>query len=373
VVYIYQRQIYQPSVPVDSEDNVHVSLAESRPRRLNRRLPKRYETDALPQPLPQLPPVPPPTPSPAAVSESTIGSLRSCISRALTPRNVFGLFRQYHSEVLPSHDPEEHVELQDLSDIPTITAHPQIQPSSPSLLYPYPNESSFLLGDWYWNRGHQKSHQSFSELVSIVGHLGFKPEDVRHTKWSEINSKLAKNDFDEQGGAKGEEEWLDEDAGWKKSPISISVPFHSRAKMPGPKNFVVGDLYHRSLIAVIREKLADPQADPHFHYEPFELFWKPDDTRAKVQVHGELYTSPAFLDAHREVQELPAEPGCNLPRVVAAMMFWSDATHLTSFGNAKLWPCYLCFGNESKYRRCKPTCHLCSHVAYFQTVHLLPS
>jgi hypothetical protein len=49
-------------------------------------------------------------------------------------------------------------------------------------------------------------------------------------------------------------------------------------------------------------------------------------------------------------------------------MFWSDATHLTAFGNAKLWPCYMFFGNESKYRRCKPSCNLCSHVAYFQTV-----
>ncbi|KJA18100.1 hypothetical protein HYPSUDRAFT_145489 [Hypholoma sublateritium FD-334 SS-4] len=47
-------------------------------------------------------------------------------------------------------------------------------------------------------------------------------------------------------------------------------------------------------------------------------------------------------------------------------MFGSDATHLTSFGSAALWPCYMYFGNESKYRRCKPTCNLCNHIAYFQ-------
>src|ERR1700692_4795001 len=51
-------------------------------------------------------------------------------------------------------------------------------------------------------------------------------------------------------------------------------------------------------------------------------------------------------------------------------MFWSDATQLTSFGNAKLWPTYMYFGNESKYRRCKPSCHLSNHVAYFETVCL---
>ena len=74
------------------------------------------------------------------------------------------------------------------------------------------------------------------------------------------------------------------------------------------------------------------------------------------------------MDAHRELQDSPGEPDCNLPKVVVAMMFWSDATHLTSFGDAKLWPSYLHFGNESKYRRCKPSSHLCNHVAYFQAV-----
>jgi hypothetical protein len=49
-------------------------------------------------------------------------------------------------------------------------------------------------------------------------------------------------------------------------------------------------------------------------------------------------------------------------------MFWSDATHLTNFRNAKLWPLYMFFGNESKYRRCKLSCNACEHVAYFETV-----
>ena len=49
-------------------------------------------------------------------------------------------------------------------------------------------------------------------------------------------------------------------------------------------------------------------------------------------------------------------------------MFWSDATHLTQFGNSQLWPCYLFIGNESKYRWCKPSCNSCSHIAYFQKV-----
>ena len=92
-----------------------------------------------------------------------------------------------------------------------------------------------------------------------------------------------------------------------------------------------------------------------------------------MRVHGELYSSPVFLEAHCALQASPKEPGCDLPHVVVAIMLWSDVTHLTTFGTAKLWPCYMYFGNESKYNRCKPSRHLCNHIAYFQSVSLLCS
>ena len=134
---------------------------------------------------------------------------------------------------------------------------------------------------------------------------------------------------------------------------------------------MVADFHYRSLVSVICEKLANPADMEGFHYEPYELKWMSQPSSDPIGVHGELYTSPAFLDAHREVQNLPAEPGCNLPQVVLALMFWLDATLLTSFGDTKLWPLYMCFGNESKYRRCKPTDNLCNHVAYFEAVRYL--
>lgn len=229
--------------------------------------------------------------------------------------------------------------------------------------HPYPNRNSLLLGEWYWNSGFQKSQQSFKDLVDIVGDPQFRPEDIQQTKWAKIDRILGQSEDDG-----GEAEWTDDDAGWTKTPITISVPIHSRAKSPGVHSFHVGDFHYRPLVSVIREKLSKAGDHPQFHYDPFELLWNPSQGSEDVRVHCELYNSPVFLDAHRELQESPREPGCDLPRVILAMMFSSDATHLTSFGTAKLWPCYLFFGNESKYRRCKPTCHLCEHVAYFQSV-----
>jgi hypothetical protein len=318
--------------------------------------------DTIPQPLPSLLLLAPRLPSSSPPQPNAHPSHIPQIFR--TPRNSFGLIRQYLSEMLPSHDPEENIESSDLFDESTNAA--VVQPD----YSPYPNRSSFLLGDWYWNHGAQKSKESFSRLIGIVGNQEFRPEDVQHTKWKSIDTRLGSNNFDhsDEPDDRDDEDWMDEDAGWHRTPITIPIPFHRRSNHPGTSNYYFGDLYHRSFVAVIREKLANAPDIRHFHYEPFELFWNPMRTGPDVRVHGELYTSPAFLEAHKALQDSPRELGCDLQRCVVAMMFFSDATHLTSFGTAKLWPGYLYFGNESKYNRCKPSQHLANHVVYFLQV-----
>jgi hypothetical protein len=161
-----------------AEDDDDLSLVECRPHRKTQ-LPMRFRDD-VPQPLPLLPPTADglgesdaPTTSHAlfdAPSSSSVLPTRSFQSRIrqlfCTPKNIFGLFRQYRSKNLPSHDPEEHVELQDLYD-PTgehtdppgfpngsnLVTDQSGQLQSKALFYPYSNKSSFLLGDWYWNNG----------------------------------------------------------------------------------------------------------------------------------------------------------------------------------------------------------------------------
>ena len=147
------------------------------------------------------------------------------------------------------------------------------------------------------------------------------------------------------------------------------MPFHSHAKNQGCKDYTVQGFYHHSLVSIVREKISNPAHAAFFHYEPYELWWHPPHRNDNVKVYGELFNSTAFLEEHQRLQDSPPEPGCDLPRVVAALMFWSDSTQLTQFGNAKLWPLYLFFGNESKYRRCQPASNMCSHAVYFQVVN----
>ena len=134
---------------------------------------------------------------------------------------------------MPSHDPEEYVDSSELCDEAISATVVKIQPLVPETLYsPYPNRSSFLLGDWYWSDGAQKSRESFCQLIRIIGNPDFRPEDVQHTSWNKIDADLGRNNFD--GSVEGgEEEWMEEDAGWHRTPITISVPFHRRTKAPG--------------------------------------------------------------------------------------------------------------------------------------------
>jgi hypothetical protein len=63
-----------------------------------------------------------------------------------------------------------------------------------------------------------------------------------------------------------------------------------------------------------------------------------------------MYDSDVFLDEHDKVQCTPTDdPTCKREKVIAALMFWSDATHLATFGTAKLWPIYMLFGNLTEY------------------------
>ena len=333
--------------------------------------PARYR-DILPCPPPSLPPQDLRKP----VGHSLLLGARarqSVASESLSkqalrsPRNSFGLIREYFGEEFPEHDPEEHLQFGDLcTRISKSSLPPHVSPAAPPpQFFPYPNRSSFLLGDWYWNDGTQKTQTGFQNLVRIIADPEFVPADVLHNKWDRINAVLGGNQTDDDG------DWADAaDEGWTVSQIKITVPFHAGSTHPGPKVYEGVHLYHRSLVTVMKERVSDPQYFRHFHVEPYRLLWQPLAGAAKPEhhVHGEVYTSRAFLRAHRELLGSPQEPGCVLPRVICAYMFWSDATHLTSFGNTKLWPLYVFFGNESKYRRGKPSLNSCNHVAYFERV-----
>ena len=106
----------------------------------------------------------------------------------------------------------------------------------------------------------------------------------------------------------------------------------------------------------------------HFHLSPFKQIHIDPRMKAKTHVYDEAYTSDVWIEVHDDLQKQPNEPGCQLEKVIAGLMFWSDLTHLTSFGTAKVWLLYLYFANLSKYIRAWPNSGACHHIAYIALV-----
>ena len=345
----------------------------------NRKLPQRY-LDILPCSAPKFPSQEPLIAwdldaicCPVWVETPHILDSHTPVQSASSAPNIFGLMWKYHGNRFLDHDTEDHLTFKDLCNsclTPTQPAHPMVSDNLSTQLQtflPYPNESLFSLGHWYWNEGQQKTLSGFQKLIEIVGNSSFLPSNVCHTDWGQINLLLA-----DPQAEKGENdaEWMDAaNEGWNVMEVKISIPFHCGSREPGTKIYQAASLYHLSLIAVMRGQVADPHDFWYFHTEPYQLLWSSPLNRGQaIHVHGKLYTSESFLCTHIELQQSIGEPRCQLTWVICAFMFWSDETHLTSFGNTKLWLVYAFFGNESKYHHGKPSCNSCNHIAYLEKV-----
>jgi hypothetical protein len=213
---------------------------------------------------------------------------------------------------------------------------------------------------WQWTGSPMKSIGEFKSLLGVLRNTRYLPADIMDF---DIEKETAK--FDEYLATSSASSIRD---GWKSASVKVSVPdgkkYASEADAPV---FEVPGLLYRPLVEVIKSAIHDV-GDRCFHYTPFKKFWQPTLDGSPQRVYDEIYSSNAMVEAHTALQNQPREPGCTLERVVLALMWWSDSTHLASFGDASLWPLYLFFGNQSKWLRVKPRSNVCHHVAYFPKV-----
>ncbi|KAG2055216.1 hypothetical protein BDR06DRAFT_1007124 [Suillus hirtellus] len=192
-------------------DEEGLSLAQRRSWHVGIPMPLRYRqyNDVLPQPPPSVPPSRTAQHSESNPPVHSTGTARTLLRAPPfhTAKNVFGLIRQFFSSIPPSHDPEDVITLKDISSVPAMT-----------------------------------------------------PAGL------DIPAKPCASTQDEEG-----DEWEDEDAGWRKTQVTIKVPFSQTTAQPGAWPYVAAELYHRPLISVIQEKLSNARDNELFHYEPYEL------------------------------------------------------------------------------------------------------
>lgn len=327
--------------------------ANGRPARPHR-LPLRFRdiAPAPPAPLPPGPLVPPGSYALPRVILHVRDSFR-------TGNNRFGLLRDYPYR--PSHDPDSIITPIDLSNYPAPIADNDVATNNERCQkppWPFSNMSIYLLMEWMITGSNQKSVGEIDRLTkNVLGSTEFSLDDIRGFNVRQEQRRLDDTDkpSDDSPFAKD---------GWKESQISISVPTGS--KDGSGQSFSVTGLHHRPLLEVMKSALADMNAH-RFHFSPFKRFWK-HATGKEERCYDEAFTSDAWLQAHDKLQKEKNEPDCKLEKVILGLMFWSDSTHLASFGNAKVWPLYMYFGNLSKYFRAKPNSAASHHVAYIPSV-----
>lgn len=275
--------------------------------------------------------------------------------------DAFYVHREYLGQ--PSSIPDMDCQLEDYSnkayENPTVTGPGEGPTDSVrQIIFPCPNMSAFLIQRWHWTEGHQKTQESRDSLIkNVLLHPDFSVDDIRDVNWSRLDSELGKK---QSTGLL---------AGWNSTPLRLKVPAYTSNTSSYTATFETPPLHFRRLMDVVTDAFSsnDPK---HFFYDPFRLCYsRPGEPHQRL--HGELYCSDAMLRAHEEVQKLPPEPGCALPRSVAALMFSSDGAAVAQFSTTSIHPVYLFFGNQSKYERCKPTSHSCYDVAHVPPVGLI--
>ena len=175
-----------------------------------------------------------------------------------TQPNSFGLFCLYDEGLLPNYDPEMENLLNKAGPFLACESSSRLNkgitdPSNP--FHPYPNKTSLLLGDWYWNQGHKKSQAGFKQLLDIIRDPEYHPENVWNTNWMAINQNLGNSSIQDDK-IEANCEWSD--SGWKNTTVWICTPFHHRARHPGPKEYSIEGFHHRSLVDIIRKNVSDP-------------------------------------------------------------------------------------------------------------------
>lgn len=348
-----------------------------------RRLPARFRDE-----LPPAPPVPPPPNIPEMelqddhqvdlmVTDEPVDHQGHNSEDHRTEANSYGIYHIYKGGP-PTYTPNELHTLQHVSDASTFKSELISGDNRPwwssfgssfnsvtgnNFFMPFLNATTFRLMKWFYNGSNLKSLSDLDQLVNeVILADDFKAQDLRGFRATREVDRI--DEWEEDPGSS-----FSAQDGWIETSVNISVPaenIKNASEAVAPQYSVPG-LFYRRPLEVIKAAFRERAAE-HFHISPFKTFWKSSVDSEPERIISELYTSNAFINEHEKIKSAPHDGGCKLETVIAAVMTWSDSTHLTSFGNASLWPIYLFLGNLSKYTRGKPSAFAAHHLVYIPKV-----
>ena len=365
--------------------------ASGRPNR-RIRLPCRYQDDLPPNPNPPII-IPEAHDEPIQPAEraSPVPQAPAKSSLFCTEKNSFGIYRKY-SLGPPTITPDEIFTLSSLSDSISIARDPansrsnaswwssfgsseeSVEKEAVNYFAPFLNPSTFLLMSWYYNGSSIKSYADVDKLVhNVIRHEDFKASDFTPTFSTGHEAERMDKNQVSMSSSKSESVPFRTEDGWIKGSVSIPVPcdkYRFATEEDAPR-FVVDGIWYRRPLEVIKRAFTEPAAEK-FHTTPFKEYWKPADDEPEERIYSETYTGDVFNNLYEELRKTHREgPNAKLEPFIAGLMFYSDATHLTNFGTAELYPLYMYVGNQSQYIRGKPSEFTAHHIAYIPKVFVV--
>ncbi|CDO77605.1 hypothetical protein BN946_scf184936.g30, partial [Trametes cinnabarina] len=279
-------------------------------------------------------------------------------------------------------------------------------------LGPFDNASQFRLYDWHYNASLTKSKDDFNDLLDVLRSDGFSVDDL-----DGFSAQVGQERMDAYVNPTGV--FLEAD-GWFDGSVVIPLPKPQAQHLleAVAPHFKVSGIHRRRLTDLIHAAAEDTRFAEEYHWIPHIYFWQPspdapspacDDSdspppgsphvsptpecspsafppkddkasppnhaapevpRGPIRIFTDIYNSDAALKEFESIRSRPRNPvdAPDVEYVMAPLLLWSDATHLTSFGSASLWPIHLYFGALSKYVRGMPTEFAAHHIAYIPSL-----
>jgi hypothetical protein len=342
--------------------------------------------------------------------------------------NDFGLFHSYLT--VPLRDLEAELGLDNITDAPTFAvAHSEnqqpwwgvfgctsLQQSAQKFSAPFLNATVFHLMSWFYSGSSMKLLGELDRLVNdVLLAKDFSTEDLHG--FSAVRESQCIDNWEDLPVSEG---LFPTNDGWQELSVHIQV-LGEEASQAQPENlaleFEISQIFHRSLTEIISTTFQStkaltynlisfklyaqkPHADSHPATHTIDSSLEGNDIE---RVYSELYNSDAMLAEYEHIDQQTASllpdlenhdhnvqppitpavllatsivssaasdtlPQPHVENVIAAIMLYSDLTHLASFGNAALWSAYLFFGNLSKYVHGKPSKLAAHHIAYLPLV-----
>ena len=229
---------------------------------------------------------------------------------------------------------------------------------------------------WYYNGSSIKSFGDIDKLIrDVIQHEDFKVSDFAETfstarEAERMDKHRGSESKTTESSNSSEDLPFKPEDGWLLGTVSIPLPcdgvqFDSEEDAP---KFLVDKIWYRRPLEVIKRAFTEPSAEK-FHTTPFKEFWKPSKEEPEERLYSETFTADVFNNEYEILRATSREgPNSDLEPFVAGIIFYSDSTHLTSFGTASLWPVYMYIGNQSQYIRGKPSEFAAHHIAYIPKV-----